>query len=140
MAADCSWNLNQNMPEHSPSPTPERAVYGFVLYLGTYFGLGLYFIWACVPEEWLHSIGITYLPQRYWVLAGPIYLCVAFVFAVLFYIAYNFTITLPPDSINTITDQHAQYINEEKISVPLGSVPPLYDIPLSQVNRALYKD
>lgn len=25
---------------------------------------GLYFIWACVPEEWLHSIGITYLPQR----------------------------------------------------------------------------
>lgn len=24
--------------------------------------------------------------------------------------------------------------------VPAGSVPPLYDIPLSQVNRVLYKD
>lgn len=128
------------MGEHSPSPTPERAIYGFVLYLGTYFGLGLYFIWACFPEEWLHSIGITYLPQRYWVLAGPIYLCVAFVFAVLFYIAYNFTITLPPDSINTITDIHARYIDDNTISVPLGSVPPLHDIPLSQVNRVLYKD
>ena len=36
-------------------------------------------------------------------LAAPIYLCVAFVFAVIFYVAYNFTITLPVDSINTIT-------------------------------------
>ena len=36
-------------------------------------------------------------------LAGPIYLCVAFLFVVIFYVAYNFTITLPVDSINTIT-------------------------------------
>lgn len=127
------------MSGNSPSPTPERAIYGFVLYLGTYFGIGLYFIWACVPEEWLHSIGITYLPQRYWVLAAPIYLCVAFLFAVVFYVAYNFTITLPMDSINTITDSHARYMNGELKPVPAGSVPPLYDIPLGQVNRVLYK-
>jgi len=128
------------MSGNSPSPTPERAIYGFVLYLGTYFGIGLYFIWACVPEEWLHSIGITYLPQRYWVLAGPIYLCVAFLFVVVFYVAYNFTITLPMDSINTITDNHARYMDGKLNPVPPGSVPPLYDIPLSQVNRVLYKD
>ncbi|XP_015754213.1 PREDICTED: phosphatidylinositol N-acetylglucosaminyltransferase subunit P-like [Acropora digitifera] len=127
------------MVENSPSPSPERAIYGFVLYLGTYFGVGIYFIWACVPEEWLNSIGITYLPQRYWVLAGPIYLCVAFLFVVIFYVAYNFTITLPVDSVNTITDDHARYVDEDSHSVP-GSVPPLYDIPLSQVNRALYRD
>ena len=28
----------------------------------------------------------------------------------------------------------------ELTSVPAGSVPPLYDIPLSQVNTVLYKD
>ncbi|KAJ7393570.1 hypothetical protein OS493_006555 [Desmophyllum pertusum] len=128
------------MSGHSPSPTPERAIYGFVLYLGTYFGFGLYFIWACVPEEWLHSIGITYLPQRYWVLAGPIYLCVTFLFLVVFYVAYNFTITLPLDSINTITDKHARYVDHETKPVPAGSVPPLHDIPLSQVSKVLYKD
>ncbi|XP_068753559.1 phosphatidylinositol N-acetylglucosaminyltransferase subunit P-like isoform X2 [Montipora capricornis] len=92
------------MVENSPCPSPERAIYGFVLYLGTYFGVGLYFIWACVPEEWLQSIGITYLPQRYWVLAGPIYLCAALLFIVVFYVSYNLTITVPLDSINTITE------------------------------------
>lgn len=128
------------MAENSPSPSPERAIYGFVLYLGTYFGFGLYLIWACVPEEWLHSVGITYLPQRYWVLAAPIYLCVAFVFVVIFYVAYNFTITLPVDSINTITDTHARYEGEDTKPVLPGSVPPLYDIPLRQVNKVLYGD
>ena len=40
-------------PEHSPAPTPSRAVYGFVLYLLSYFFLLLYFVWALVPDTFL---------------------------------------------------------------------------------------
>ena len=39
-----------------------------------------------------------------------------------------------------LTDKHARYVDENTKPVMPGSVPPLYDIPLSQVNRILYKD
>lgn len=38
------------------------------------------------------------------------------------------------------TDKHARYVNQDTKPVSPGSVPPLYDIHLSQVNRVLYKD
>jgi len=40
---------------------------------------------------------------RYWAIAVPTYLCVALVFAIILYVAYNFTITPPLDSISTLT-------------------------------------
>ena len=41
------------------------------------------------------------------------------------------------DSI-ILTDKHARYADKDTTAVKPGSVPPLYDIPLSQVNRVLY--
>lgn len=38
------------------------------------------------------------------------------------------------------TDKHARYVDHETKPVPAGSVPPLHDIPLSQVSKVLYKD
>ncbi|XP_020626393.1 phosphatidylinositol N-acetylglucosaminyltransferase subunit P-like [Orbicella faveolata] len=118
------------MSGNSPSPTPERAIYGFVLYLGTYFGIGLYFIWACVPEEWLHSVGITYLPQRLNFLTSK----------KIFSKVCSETIHSMKLMFFVFTDNHARYMDGKLNPVPPGSVPPLYDIPLSQVNRVLYKD
>jgi len=72
--------------QHNPSPTPERAVYGFVLYLLATAGFGLYLIWLILPEDMLHAIGVgTFLPQKYWAVAIPIYLSVAF-----FLFVFNF--------------------------------------------------
>jgi hypothetical protein len=38
------------LPEHSPSPTPERAVYGFVLYLLSTVAFIVYCLWLAVPD------------------------------------------------------------------------------------------
>lgn len=51
-----------------------------------------------------------------------------------------FVLTDKHDCCCLFTDKHAQYMDGELKPVPAGSVPPLYDIPLSQVNRVLYKD
>jgi len=39
------------LPEHSPSPTPERAVYGFVLYLLSTAIFFVYCLWLAVPDS-----------------------------------------------------------------------------------------
>ena len=64
--------------------TPIYEYYGFVMYLVSFVGLGIYqgnmirhyalsyivmypgiyLIWAYVPDEILHSLGITYYPKR----------------------------------------------------------------------------
>jgi len=40
---------------------------------------------------------------RYWAIAVPTYVCVALVFAIILYVAYNCTVTPALDSISTIT-------------------------------------
>ncbi|XP_074655575.1 phosphatidylinositol N-acetylglucosaminyltransferase subunit P-like isoform X2 [Tubulanus polymorphus] len=127
-------------PEHSPSPTPERAIYGFVLYLFGIIGLcelSLYIIWAFIPLSWLEAVGLTYWPQKYWAFAAPVYGSVAFVFIIIFYVASNFLLTAPCDSMQTITDKFAKTI---KTDLPEGCVPPIGDMDISEVNRILYME
>ncbi|KAI9362766.1 hypothetical protein BD770DRAFT_309423, partial [Pilaira anomala] len=64
--SEVSFNLPQ--VERAPpvaitNKTPSYEYYGFVMYLASFVILGIYMIWAYVPDEILHRLGITYYPN-----------------------------------------------------------------------------
>ena len=64
--------------QHSPAPTPSRAVYGAVMWLLSHLAMALYLVWALVPDTYLSLAGLDFLPQKYWAVAVPVYLSVVF--------------------------------------------------------------
>lgn len=93
------------MPEHTPAPSPGRAVYGFALYLSFRIFFIVYLIWAIVPENCFKLIGITCLPQRYWSVAVPIFLLSAlWIFAFLIYPNVGWMMAPNVDDFRTICD------------------------------------
>ncbi|KAM4072402.1 hypothetical protein ACB094_11G135900 [Castanea mollissima] len=98
--------------EHGPKPSE---VYGFVGSITTVITTVMVLVWAYVPEDWLHSIGISYYPSRHWALTVPAYFMVTVVLALGFYIGLNFMSTPSPTSLNIMFDEFS--------SEPLSSVP-----------------
>jgi len=114
--------------QHNPSPTPERAVYGFILYILATAGFVLYLTWLFLPENILHSIGIgEFLPQKYWAVALPIYFSVAFfLFVFIVYPSLGLLVTPKIKDIRNITDEFAIY-NCEKFQ-DKEKIPRVYDL------------
>ncbi|KAH9307822.1 hypothetical protein KI387_035733, partial [Taxus chinensis] len=77
-------------------------VYGFVGSISTIVVIGLIFLWAYFPEPWLHYLGITYYPSRYWALAIPTYALVTIIFVITFYLSLNCMATVPTTSWSSL--------------------------------------
>jgi len=121
----------------SPSPTPERAIYGFVMYLFSIILIVIYVVWAIVPEATLKTFGLTYWPEKHWVLSAPMFMVTAFFSVPIVYNGITFLSTKPLNSITTITDNAAQRVKDPK-DLPEGAIPPIADLDLADVNRKLY--
>lgn len=124
------------MAEHTPAPYRPRSVYGYALYIGSNILFLLYLIWAVVPDYVLQEqLGLYYWPLKYWAVAIPIWAITAIaVFAFIIYPAINMLLTPDIDDIRTIKDKYA-LSRAEKVS---GGIPPVSDIPISEVCRRLY--
>lgn len=132
-----------DFPQSSPAPTPSRANYGFALYLASHTAFALYCAWALNlsndgNKPWLHSFGLTYLPQVYWAVAIPVHLLttVAWVGLIL-YPSLNMLTNNSIDDPSVIKDSYTVRPNE--IQSPT-SVPQLYDLNPADVTKILFMD
>lgn len=124
------------MVESTPSPTPSRANNGFVLYLASSIMFVIYLIWAFVPDHVLHHFGLTYLPQKYWAIAVPIYgMVFLLVFVMFFYPCINMCLVPARDSPHVMADS---YSLPDKKDSARGGVPSACDIPITVVCDMLY--
>eukprot|EP01116_Phalansterium_solitarium_P001621 TRINITY_DN1142_c0_g3_i1.p1 TRINITY_DN1142_c0_g3~~TRINITY_DN1142_c0_g3_i1.p1 ORF type:complete len:149 (-),score=37.40 TRINITY_DN1142_c0_g3_i1:60-506(-) len=112
-------------------------VYGFVAWMLTFVGYGAYLLWAYLPTGLLHMMGVTYYPSKYWALAIPTYICVAYVMASVVNFAVNLINTEPLDSFNLITDDKSHEDTEEHIVE--GGIAPIADISIEEINRLMYQ-
>ncbi|XP_034664260.1 phosphatidylinositol N-acetylglucosaminyltransferase subunit P [Drosophila subobscura] len=90
------------MPEHSPAPTPHRAIYGFAFYMLFTVLFIVYLAWALLPFEF----GLQpYLPDKYFAVFVPfLVLMFAWFFAFLIYPAINMSLTVNVDSIHSVVN------------------------------------
>lgn len=122
--------------EHTPAPYAPRAAYGYAMYIGSNLLFILYLLWSIVPDYILQNyLGLYYYPSKYWAVAIPIWALTALaIFAFIIYPAINLLMTPDIDDIRTISDS---YVQPRKETIP-GGVPPVSDIPITEVCRQLY--
>ncbi|ESO88790.1 hypothetical protein LOTGIDRAFT_193093 [Lottia gigantea] len=124
--------------QNSPSPTPKRAIYGFVLYLSAHLAFLIYVLWAFLPDELLRAAGFTYYPNKHWAITFPFTLFLGFLLAFPIYMILSYFKSAPLNSLDTITDNYAKDL--KTFPIVEGQISPIADLNISHINRNLYLD
>eukprot|EP00899_Mesostigma_viride_P002002 jgi/Mesvir1/11802/Mv00161-RA.1 len=112
-------------------------VYGFVGMITTVIAYCMFLAWAYVPDDVLRSMGITYYPSKYWAVAIPAFVPVAIAYGVLVYTCINMIHTPDRAAYCTLHDSFSIPTKHDE-GGPAGAIPPISDISIMDVNRALY--
>lgn len=93
------------LPPTAPQ-VPTYEYYGFVLYLASSLAFLIYILWSYLPSPFLHALGITYYPNRWWSLAIPAWIVMMLVYIYVALACYNTEhLTLRLDHIETMVDE-----------------------------------
>lgn len=79
-------------------------LYGFFIWTLTALLFIIFLIWSYVPVSILNSWGIFYIPNNYFALAVPTWLCVSSWIFIEMYVAVGMILTHPKDSYKTMQD------------------------------------
>mmetsp|Transcript_2444 Transcript_2444/g.3934 ORF Transcript_2444/g.3934 Transcript_2444/m.3934 type:complete len:141 (+) Transcript_2444:854-1276(+) len=124
-----------------PHGAKAAEVYGIVGYLFSLMFFVLYLLWAYTPDWILHSMSITYYPDRYWSIAWPSYLCMLVAYFVVIYISWNIINTNPYDSYYTVRDTIKEAIQSKEKDLRFkdkSSIPEAADMSIHEVNSVLF--
>ncbi|ETI24477.1 hypothetical protein G647_03846 [Cladophialophora carrionii CBS 160.54] len=97
-----------NPPPPTSPKVPTYEYYGFVLYLASTLAFLIYILWSYLPSPFLHALGITYYPNRWWSLAIPAWIVMLLIFIYVALLSYNIEyLTLPLGSLECMVDEAA---------------------------------
>lgn len=94
-----------NPPPPTAPKVPTYEYYGFVLYLASSLAFLMYILWSYLPSPFLHALGITYYPDRWWALAIPAWIVVVLIYIYVALGCYNVEyLTLGLHQLETMVD------------------------------------
>lgn len=93
------------LPPTAPK-VPTYEYYGFVLYLASSLAFVMYILWSYLPSPFLHALGITYYPNRWWSLAIPAWIVMVLIYIYIALACWNVEyMTLGLERVETMVDE-----------------------------------
>eukprot|EP01138_Halocafeteria_seosinensis_P012913 gb/GECG01013191.1/.p1 GENE.gb/GECG01013191.1/~~gb/GECG01013191.1/.p1 ORF type:complete len:147 (+),score=14.58 gb/GECG01013191.1/:1-441(+) len=117
-------------------------VYGFAGWILSALCYLCFLVWAFLPEEELHKLGVTYYPAKYWAIGVPAYVTMVIALTLVSYIALTWLKTPTWTEEASWTDPHACPLpsSQEASFCSSTGTPEISDLPLTVVNQLMFEE